>query len=177
MCWDEAVAANLPPKNVIINWWRQNKPEALTQALIKGYQVILSPRLPLYFDFVQDSTHVSGRKWEGHYNRYLDVYHFPENGLAKEVYSDKSVIGVQANLWTETVVTRKRLEYLIFPRMAALAEAGWTSAEAKDEGLFNTSLKAHLGYYKAARLYYYNPFDSRENPEVVDVPPKQKIVD
>jgi hexosaminidase len=172
MCWDEAVAANLPAKNVIISWWRQNKPESLTQALNNGYQVILSPRLPMYFDFVQDSTHISGRKWDGRYNTYLDVYHFPENGLADDVYQNKSVIGVQANLWTETVVTKKRLEYLVFPRMAALAESGWSLAAAKNDELFNTSLKEHLEYYKAANIYYYNPFNPSEDTEAVDIQPK-----
>jgi hexosaminidase len=172
MCWDEAVAANLPTENVIINWWRQNKPEALTQALTRGYQVILSPRLPMYFDFVQDSTHGSGRKWDGRYNTYLDVYHFPENGLTKEVYDDKNVIGVQANLWTETILTKKRLYYLVFPRMAALAESGWTIGDRKNDELFNSSLKAHLNYYKAASMYYYDPFNPAENSEAVDLTPK-----
>jgi hexosaminidase len=169
MCWDEAVAANLPVGNVIINWWRQNKPEALSQALSKGYQVILSPRLPMYFDFVQDSTHRSGRKWEGRYNNYLDVYHFPENSLGKEVYQNKSIIGVQANLWTETVVTNQRLYYLIFPRMAALAEAGWTVAAAKSDEQFNGSLRSHLQYYKQAGMFFYDPFNPTENKEAIDV--------
>lgn len=172
MCWDEAVTANLPVNNVIVNWWRQNKPEALTQALSKGYQVVLSPRLPMYFDFVQDSTHRSGRKWEGRYNSYLDVYHFPENGLSKEVYENKSVIGIQANLWTETVVTKKRLYYLIFPRMAALAESGWSMAEVKNDERFNANLKVHLKYYQAAGIYHYNPFNPAENSEVIDIAPK-----
>jgi hexosaminidase len=177
MCWDEAVAANLPVNNVIVNWWRQNKPEALTTALSKGYQVVLSPRLPMYFDFVQDSTHRSGRKWEGRYNSYLDVYHFPENGLAKAVYENQNVIGVQANLWTETVITKKRLYNLIFPRIAALSEAGWTMAETKNDDRFNASLKVQLGYYQAAGIYFYNPFSPSENMEAIDVAPKTAIVD
>jgi hexosaminidase len=177
MCWDEAVASNLPEKNVIINWWRQNKPEVLTKALSEGYQVILSPRLPMYFDFVQDSTHHFGRKWDGQYNNYLGVYHFPENDLAREVYDNKNVIGVQANLWTETVVTQKRLDYLLFPRMAALAESGWTMAGVKNDDLFVASLKAHLRYYQAAGIYYYNPFNPAENKEAIDIAPKPEELD
>jgi hexosaminidase len=177
MAWDEAVAADLPPQNVVINWWRQNKPEVLTTALNKGYQVILSPRLPMYFDFVQDSTNRSGRKWDGRYNTYLDVYHFPENSLGEEVYGNKSVIGVQANLWTETVVTSKRLYYMVFPRIAALAEAGWSSAAAKNEEVFNFSLQRHLEYYSADHIYFYNPFNPAENREAVDVAPKSASAD
>jgi hexosaminidase len=107
----------------------------------------------------------------------LDVYHFPENNLAREVYDNKNVIGVQANLWTETVVTQKRLDYLLFPRMAALAESGWTMAGEKNDDLFVASLKAHLRYYKAAGIYYYNPFNPAENKEAVDIAPKPEVVD
>jgi len=177
MCWDEAVAANLPAENVIVNWWRQNKPESLSQALNNGYSVILSPRLPMYFDFVQDSTHRSGRKWEGRFNGYLDVYNFPENDLAGEVYTNKNVIGVQANLWTETVVTTKRLQYLLFPRLAALAEAGWTAADAKNDQAFSGRLKRHLKYYEKAKLYYYDPFSPMKHPEAIDVTPKAAVKD
>jgi hexosaminidase len=177
MCWDEAVAANLPVHDVMVDWWRQNKPEVLKEALSKNYQIILSPRLPLYFDFVQDSTHRSGRKWEGLYNTYLDVFHFPENGLAENIYQSKQILGIQANLWTETVVSEKRLYYLLFPRMAGLAEAGWNSAAAKDEGLFKTSLKGHLNYYKEAGIYYYDPFNPSLNKEAIDVQPRPVVKD
>ncbi|MEN0053080.1 MAG: beta-N-acetylhexosaminidase [Mucilaginibacter sp.] len=177
MCWDEAVAANLPVNHVLVNWWRQNKPEVLQEAITKGYPIILSPRLPMYFDFVQDSTHISGRKWDGHYNTYLDVYHFPENDLTADVYQSKNVIGVQANLWTETVASQKRLDYLLFPRIAAVAESGWTFDATKNDDLFNARLKAHLNYYKNAGIYYFDPFNPSFHKEAVDVAPKPVIKD
>jgi hexosaminidase len=177
MCWDEAVPAGLPTANVVVNWWRQNKPESLTEALNKGYKVVLCPRLPLYFDFVQDSTHVSGRKWGKLYNTYLDIYHFPENALADTVYKRTNIIGIQANLWTETVITKKRLEYLLFPRLAAMAEAGWVAQSSKNDELFNKRLSVHLQYYKQAGLYYYDPFHPGYHPEAVDVKPKSAIQD
>jgi hexosaminidase len=175
MCWDEAVAANLPVKNVIVDWWRQNKPEVLKEALSKNYQIILSPRLPLYFDFVQDSVHTSGRKWDGLYNSYLDIYHFPENKLTNSIYESNQILGIQANLWTETVVSKKRLDYLLFPRIAALAEASWNPAAKKDESVFKTSLKAHLLYYKDADIYYYDPFNPKLHKEAIDVNSKPTL--
>lgn len=177
MCWDEAVPAGLPATNVTVNWWRQNKPESLTEAINKGYKIVLCPRLPLYFDFVQDSTHVSGRKWGKLYNTYLDIYHFPENALADTVYKRINIIGLQANLWTETVITQKRLEYLLFPRLAAMAEAGWAAQSSKSDELFNKRLKAHLQYYKEEGLYYYDPFNPSYHPEAVDVKPKSAVQD
>ncbi|WPU96369.1 beta-N-acetylhexosaminidase [Mucilaginibacter sabulilitoris] len=177
MCWDETVAAGLPTSNVIIDWWRQNKPEVLTEAINKGYNIILCPRLPLYLDFVQDSTHRSGRKWGGLFNTYLDIYHFPENSLADSICKKTNIIGIQANLWTETVSSKKRLDYLLFPRLAAAAEAGWCASSAKNDDMFNQRLKAHLLYYKKAGIYYYDPFNPKEHEEAIDQQPKQEVKD
>lgn len=170
MCWDEAVSAGLPVGKTYVSWWRQNKPESLNEAISKGYQVVLCPRLPLYLDFVQDSTHKSGRKWDKKFfNSYLDIYHFPENSIAAG-FSDKvNILGLQGNLWTETVISKKRLQYLIFPRMAALAEAGWTAGSVKSDSDFNTRLKTHLLFYDKDNIYYYNPFHPDQHPEVIDV--------
>ncbi len=173
MCWDEAVSAGLPVDKTYVSWWRQNHPESLNEAITKGYKVVLCPRLPLYLDFVQDSTHKSGRKWEKKYfNSYLDIYHYPENSISSEVSGKTNILGPQGNLWTETVVSKKRLQYLIFPRMAALAEAGWTAGSEKNDDQFNTRLKAHLLYYEKENIYYYNPFQPDQHPEAIDVKKK-----
>lgn len=174
ICWDEAVPAALPVGNTIITWWRQNHPETLAQALQAGYQVILCPRLPLYFDFIQDSTHRSGRVWDDRFfNSYLDVYRFPEQGLDERTISNKNIIGIQANLWTETVASTKRLQFLVFPRIASLAEAAWTPPSDKNAGSFTQRLKRQLDFYKQADLYFYDPFDPSFHPEPVDFPKKQ----
>ena len=170
MCWDEAVSAGLPVSRTYVSWWRQNHPESLNEAISKGYKVVLCPRLPLYLDFVQDSTHKSGRKWDKtKFNSYLDIYHYPENSIAADLSGKTNILGLQGNLWTETVVSKKRLEYLIFPRMASLAEAGWTAGSAKNDSQFNTRLKAHLLLYDKEKIYYYNPFQPDQHPEAIDV--------
>jgi hexosaminidase len=173
MCWDEAVSAGLPVSRTYISWWRQNKRESLNEAISKGYKVVLCPRLPLYFDFVQDSTHKSGRKWDKKkFNSYLDIYHFPENSITAGLSDNTNILGLQGNLWTETVISKKRLQYLIFPRMASLAEAGWTTGSAKNDNHFNTRLKAHILLYDRENIYYYNPFHPDQYPEPIDVKKK-----
>ncbi len=173
MCWDEAVPAGLPVTRTYVSWWRQNHPESLDEAISKGYKIVLCPRLPLYLDFVQDSSHKSGRKWDKtKFNSYLDLYHFPENSIAADLSGKTNILGLQGNLWTETVISKKRLQYLIFPRMAALAEAGWTAASSKNDSQFNTRLKAHLLFYDKKNIYYYNPFQPEQHPEVIDVKKK-----
>lgn len=169
ICWDEAVTAGLPIKETTIDWWRQDKPESLIVAVHKGYKIILCPRLPLYFDFVQDSTYRSGRKWNKRYNSYLDVYHFPESSIADNILNTHKIQGLQANLWTETVVSAKRLQYLVFPRIAGLAEASWTEPANKNDRMFNERLKAHLLLYQSKHIYDYDPFEPGLHPEPIDV--------
>jgi len=172
LCWDEAVETDLPADKTIIFWWRQNLPFQLKLALQKKYQVVLCPRLPMYFDFVQDRSQVSGRRWNGIFNSLSAVYNFPDQQLQPEDSASPQVLGIQANLWTETVGSERRLDFMIFPRMAALAEAAWTSAGLKNEDSFNERLKLNFPLYDKAGIYYFNPFDPEMHPEAIDFAPR-----
>ena len=172
LCWDEAVETDLPADKTIIFWWRQNLPFQLTLALQKKYQVVLCPRLPLYFDFLQDKSQVSGRNWNGLFNTVSAVYNFPDQQMQPDAFASPQVLGIQANLWTETVGSEKRLDFMIFPRMAALAEAAWTEAGLKNEASFDERLKLNFPLYDTAGIYYFNPFDLEMHPEAVDFAPR-----
>jgi hexosaminidase len=171
LCWDEAAETDLPSGKTIVFWWRQNITSSLQLALQKKYQVVLCPRLPLYFDFVQNKDHLSGRKWNASFNSESDVYNFPDKQMPAEVLKSNQILGIQANLWTETVGSDKRLDFMIYPRIAALAEAAWTDSVSKNETSFNERLKAHLLLYNKAGIYYYNPFDPSFHPEAIDFAP------
>jgi hexosaminidase len=169
LCWDEAAETDLPADKTIVFWWRQNVPSQLTLALQKKYQVVLCPRLPLYFDFVQDKNHLSGRKWNGVlFNSLSDVYNFPDKLIPSGELQSAQILGIQANLWTETIGSEKRLDFMIFPRIAALAEAAWTDPAKKDESSFDERLKTNFPFYDKDGIYYYNPFDPSAHPEPID---------
>ncbi|QNK61621.1 beta-N-acetylhexosaminidase [Pedobacter sp. PAMC26386] len=168
LVWDEMAESNLAKDKTIIFWWRQEKPAMLKLALSKGYHVVLCPRLPLYFDFVQDSTHHYGRKWNKLYNSLEDVYNFSKDNYIKESVAQDQILGIQANLWTETVQNEQRLDYLLFPRITALAEAAWSS-ERKDFTKFKQRLKEHLLLFREAGLYYFDPFEPNKFPEPVRI--------
>ncbi len=123
------------------------------------------PRLPFYFDFVQDSTHKKRRKWNRLYNSVEQVYRFSEEQLPVTSADTKLVLGIQANLWTETVQSDKRLEYLLFPRICALAEAAWTTNARKTYKQFEQRLEGHLNLFKRAGIYYYDPLHPLQTPE------------
>ncbi|SFC44017.1 hexosaminidase [Parapedobacter composti] len=163
--WDEIVDAGLPPQQTVVFWWRHDKPEQYQKAIAAGYRVVICPRIPYYFDFVQDSTHRIGRKWQGRYVPIEQVYGYPAEALFQQPGAERQVLGVQANLWTEQLSSPQQLEYMVFPRIAALAESAWTSEGRKDYADFSLRLRRHLPRYAKAGLYYFNPFQPQQYPE------------
>ena len=167
LAWDEIVSGTLSPEKTTVFWWRHDKPEILKDALRKGYQVVLCPRLPLYFDFVQEDSHVVGRKWAGNFVPWQSVYQFPTKEITALPNANTLIRGIQANVWTEVIVDAQQLDYKIFPRIAALAEAAWTPSQLKDQTAFESRLKSHFKLFTAEGLYFFNPFNQQASPELL----------
>ena len=165
LLWDEAADCDLPVDKTIIFWWRHDKPQQLKKALDKGFQTVLCPRLPFYFDFVQDSTQRYGRKWQGNYNSLDRLYNFSTATLPVSKNQLKYILGVEAALWTENIQSKSKLEYMLFPRITALAESAWTNEDQKNLSLFKERVKAQLNLYKKGSVYFYNPFTPSQTPE------------
>ncbi len=165
LLWDEAVDGNLPKDKTVIFWWRHDKPAQLKKALDKGYAVVLCPRLPFYFDFVQHDSQAIGRRWGGRYATLDTMYNFNTSALAVGKDQQNQILGVQGALWTEVISTKSKLDYMLFPRITALAELGWTSDTRKNLADFNERVKLHLELYKQSALYYYDPFRPELTPE------------
>lgn len=94
-----------------------------------------------------------------------DVYNFNAAGFAGNEQELSLIEGIQANLWTETVPDQVRLDFLLFPRLAALAESAWTKQKDKNLEAFKFRLKSHINLYNQAGLYYYDPFQPAQHPE------------
>lgn len=167
LAWDEIAEFNLRKDSTIVFWWRHDKAEQLEKTLKNEYQVVVCPRLPFYFDFVQDSTHNYGRKWEGSFNTLKSIYTYKLPTVAAIAKKDQ-ILGIQANLWTETVENVNRFDYLIFPRITALAEVAWNApANRTDFDGFMHRLKNQLTLFDKEGVYYYHPFQPSQHPEPV----------
>ncbi|WP_017257314.1 beta-N-acetylhexosaminidase [Pedobacter arcticus] len=166
--WDEVIASNLPTAKTTVFWWRHDKNQELFNALDKGYKTVLCPRIPLYFDFVQDSSHTIGRKWDGNFVPLASVYNFPTPAILNYPNASQKVIGLQANLWTEHVSTWQQLDYMLFPRIAALAESAWTYPKNKNIESFYQRLAKQIPLFAKAGLYYFDPFQPSKFPEYFD---------
>jgi len=165
--WDEVAESNLPTDKTIVFFWRHDKPSQLQKAVDKGFPVVLCPRIPLYFDFIQDASHKQGRTWNGDFSSIDKVYAFNHKNIPVIYPQHSNILGIQANIWTEMIATQQRLDFMSFPRIAALAEAAWTEDRNKNFDNFNTRLKEHLKLYQKNNIYYYDPFSSQNTCEPV----------
>ena len=86
-------------------------------------------------------------------------------GLTPE--QQKHVLGVQGQLWTEYMHDWKKVEYMAFPRIAALAEVAWTPADKKNYEGFRGRLDGIMKFYDAAKVNRAEPYD----------PPKRETAD
>ena len=158
--WDEVVDAGVDPDKAIIIWWRHNMPEQLEKALERGYAVVFSPRRPYYLDFVQHDTHEVGRRWDG-FNDLEQVYRYAD-------FPAEKILGIQASMWTETVQTEKRADFMIFPRLTAIAEAAWTDSSNKNYEHYQQRLRPMLERYVVMGINYFNPFAPETTPETTE---------
>lgn len=140
--WDEIVDAEVSPEKSVVMWWRHDRKYQLVKALERGYKVIMTPRLPLYGDFVQYPTHRMGR-WDG-FNLLEDVYRFPAPVMNLVQGYENQLLGIQFSVWSERIADSKRLDYMTFPRLLAMAEAAWTPVYKKSYGKFMEKLPYYL---------------------------------
>ena len=162
--WDEMIDAGVSPDKAVIMWWRHDRKHQLVKALENGYRVIMTPRRPFYADFIQYGAHKVGRVWGG-YNTVEDICRFPETIIHLTRDYEDQLMGLQFSLWTERVADAKRLDFMTFPRLVAVAESAWTPAKSKECSLFMQKLPYFLQYLDTKGIYYFNPFAPDTTPE------------
>ncbi|MFT4204302.1 MAG: beta-N-acetylhexosaminidase [Chitinophagaceae bacterium] len=162
--WDELADTDLDKGNTVLFWWRHDHPEQVKKMIEKGYPFVACPRLPFYFDFVQTERDKVGRRWDKKYNPIENVYSF----TLDSTIGNASLLGVQAAAWTEQIASVKRLHYMTFPRLLAMAENAWTPKETLDFSDFSTRMDSQMRILGAMGVYYYDFLCLDNTPEVVD---------
>lgn len=148
--WDEILEGGLAPEATVMSWRGES---GGIQAAQMKHDVVMTPGSPCYFDQYQ-----AGPEGEplaiGGFNTLKKVYNYEP--VPKELNSNEAgyVLGAQANVWTEYIPTVEHLEYMVLPRMAALAEVIWTARENKNWISFNQRLQIHFKAYEQKGLHY-----------------------
>ena len=153
--WDEILEGWAPSDAVVMSW---RGSEGGIAAAKLGHDVIMTPNSHFYFDYYQSLDTDAEPFGIGGYIPMEQVYSydpaFPE--LTPE--QQKHILGVQANLWTEYVLSDEHLEYMLLPRLAALSEVQWCLPETKDWNRFIGSFRmdkiySQLGYEFAKHIF------------------------
>ena len=149
--WDEILEGDVTPSATVMSW---RGVKGGIEAARMGRDVIMTPNTFLYFDYYQTPDKDDEPIAIGGCLPVKTVYSF--NPQLDELTEEekKHVIGVQANLWTEYIPTTKQVEYMILPRMAALAEVQWTMPERKDYKQFTKGAARLLELYERDGLNY-----------------------
>ena len=153
--WDEILEGRAPSDAVVMSW---RGSEGGIAAAKLGHDVIMTPNSHFYFDYYQSLDTDAEPFGIGGYIPMEQVYSydpaFPE--LTPE--QQKHILGVQANLWTEYVLSDEHLEYMLLPRLAALSEVQWCLSETKDWNRFIGSFRmdeiySQMGYEFAKHIF------------------------
>jgi hexosaminidase len=140
--WDEVAHATLLPAT-IVQYWR---PDA-SIVTPPGTKLVLSPANKVYLDMKYDKATVLGLNWAG----YVGVrvpYEWDPAVLLPQAASD-AILGVEAPIWSETLVTMSDVEFMAFPRLAAVAEVAWSPQDARRWDEFAVRLGAQAPRWSA----------------------------
>ena len=150
--WDEILEGGLAPRATVMSWRGE---EGGIKAAKAGHDVIMTPGGFCYLDSYQDAPTTQPEAIGG-YLTLEKVYSYdpiPEV-LTKE--GADYIQGVQANVWAEYITTAEHMEYMIYPRLLALAEVAWTQPDKKNWEHFH---RCALKEVKWLQDNGYHPFD------------------
>ncbi|MBD0255981.1 MAG: family 20 glycosylhydrolase [Cytophagales bacterium] len=154
--WDEILEGGITPGATVMSWRGE---KGGIEAAKHGNNVVMSPSSDLYLNFGQNPVPHSPYEPLNIccYLPLQKVYNY--NPLPKELSADqhKYILGVQANLWTEYIRTPERAEYMLFPRLLALAEVAWTPAANKNYDDFLRRAGQQLPRLDAKNILYRVP--------------------
>mgnify|MGYP006166569773 CR=1 FL=1 len=148
--WDEILEGGLAPNAAVMSW---RGTEGGIAAAKQKHFVVMSPGSHCYFDHYQGEPKNEPIAFGG-YTNVEKVYSF--NPIPKELSEEESkyILGAQANVWTEYINTPEHVEYMVFPRIAALSEVLWGTSNPNEYKVFETRLIQHFERYEKKGINY-----------------------
>lgn len=153
--WDEIMEGTLAPNAAVMSW---RGTEAGLTAAKSGHHVVMAPQEFCYLNMYQDDP-MTEPKAQGGYTRLEKTYNYdPIPAAYKGTSLEKYIDGVQGCVWTEFIEKPDHLEYMIYPRLLALAETGWTKQRTGYADFRQRVITATDALKRAG----YNAFDIRK---------------
>ena len=153
--WDEILEGGLAPSATVMSWRGE---KGGIEAAKQGHEVVMSPSNPLYFNRYQADPKTEPFAAGFSINSLDKVYDYNPYTKALTAEQHKFIKGGQFAIWTENIATREYLEYMLLPRMPAIAEGLWTPASEKNyddfvkrlnQWHFNSWAERGISFYQA----------------------------
>lgn len=155
--WDEILQGGLAPNAKVMSWLGE---EGGIKAAQQHHEVVMAPYPKYYLDYWQADPDSEPLAMGGP-TLLRTMYEYEPVPEVLTPEEQKYIIGVEGCVWTEYMPTPARVEYMAWPRMCAIAEAGWSSGDKDWEG-FTRRLEKHLGRLDLLGVGYcdafHNPF-------------------
>lgn len=147
--WEEIGKAKLRP-NSIAQFWRS---DTALLAVRQGNKLIMSPGPRTYVDMKYTPQTEVGLRWAG-YIELRTAYDWDPATYAPGLTED-AIAGVETPLWSETVKNLNAAQYLMVPRLPAIAEVGWSAQSARSWDDFRTRIAAHAPRWRLLGINFY----------------------
>lgn len=155
--WEEGNLVNKVSKDTIVYSWLSE--EAAINSAKLGYDIILQPGQSTYLDMAQDNNTTELGVHSANAITLEKAYHYePLAQLHPDDPVKKRILGMQAAVWTERITSPDTLDYMMFPRLTALAETAWSTSNHKDYRAFLSRLKRHLSLLDRQHVKYKHPW-------------------
>ncbi|MGL4993745.1 MAG: family 20 glycosylhydrolase [Bacteroidales bacterium] len=152
--WDEILEGGLAPGAIVMSWRGESGGIAAANS---DHEVIMTPGSGgMYVDFLQGAVEVEPTAIGG-YATLEKTYSY--NPIPKNLPEDKHkyVLGAQVNMWTEYCLDEATMDYMIYPRAVALAEATWSQIRRKDWTSFAKRINNAYARLDAHQINYHIP--------------------
>ncbi|MEG3630070.1 beta-N-acetylhexosaminidase [Streptomyces poriticola] len=158
--WDEILEGGLADGAAVSSWRGYAGGIAAARA---GHDVVMCPEQQVYLDHRQDPG-ADEPVPIGYVRTLEDVYRFEPVPPELTPQEARHVLGAQANAWTEVMESPARVDYQVFPRLAAFAEVAWSTLPApaeRDFAGFDRRMAAHYRRLDALGVAYRPPAGPR----------------
>ena len=148
--WDEILEGGLAPNATVMSWRGEEGGIAAAQA---HHDAVMTPGNYCYFDHYQADPKTQPLAIGG-FTPLKEVYGYEP--IPKELSAEegKYILGAQGNVWTEYMATPERVEYMVFPRIAALAEVVWSPKGSRNYDDFMNRMQDEVKRYDAYGINY-----------------------
>jgi hexosaminidase len=144
--WDEILEGGLAPNAAVMSWRGM---KGGIEAAKQGHEVVMSPTDFAYLDYMQGDAAIEPPVYAT--LRLKKAYEFEP---VPDGVNASLIKGGQANLWTEQVYNTRHLQYMMWPRGFAIAEALWSPKDRRNWNDFAKRVESHFGRLEAEGVNY-----------------------